>query len=52
MNGWIMVYTLVCGINGTTLSMMGYGPNKIQWWVIVGCVILAYISGLEIGKIK
>ena len=46
MNGWYVVYLLICAINGALCTSQGYHPGTWQFWVWVIMILFARLSGL------
>lgn len=45
MNGWFVVYVLMCALNGLLYATMGYSINSWQFWVSLFIPALCYIAG-------
>lgn len=49
MNGWYLVYILMCGLNGWLMASEGLYPNDFKWWIWAIVPILAYLAGQYVG---
>lgn len=41
----MIIYLLLCGLHGFTCARAGIGIKDWKFWVLLGCVIGAYLCG-------
>ena len=45
MNGWYVVYMIVCFLNSFMLTFNGFGIRTWQFWAWLTLITLAYVAG-------